>query len=140
MSHHVPLLWVRLLVAAFAIVRKTDQIVVGMAVNLLALGATGLAARALYGGATPSGPTAPVFPIPGLSELPFLGAVLFHQTPFLYGSLLVAALVGFGLARTRPGLRLRAVGEVTLAVLAFAAARVRAPGDLGRAYHRERGR
>ena len=45
------------LFAFFAIARGTDQIVVGMAINLLALGATGLATRALYAGATPSGPT-----------------------------------------------------------------------------------
>jgi simple sugar transport system permease protein len=106
---------VGILFAVFAVVRKTDQIVVGMAVNLLALGATGLGARALYGGATPSGPTVPVLPIPGLSEIPLLGSVLFRQTPFLYGALLVAALVGLGLARTRPGLRLRAVGEAARA-------------------------
>jgi len=103
------------LFAAFAVVRRTDQIVVGMAVNLLALGATGLAVRALYGGATPSGPTAAVLPIPLLSEIPFLGAVLFRQTPFLYGALIAAVLLGLGLARTRPGLRLRAVGEAARA-------------------------
>jgi simple sugar transport system permease protein len=102
---------VGLLFAAFAVVRKTDQIVVGMAVNLLALGVTGLGARALYAGATPSGPTIPAVAIPGLAELPWLGGALFQQTPFVYGGLIAAALVGFGLTRTRPGLRLRAVGE-----------------------------
>jgi simple sugar transport system permease protein len=103
------------LFAVFAVVRRTDQIVVGMAVNLLALGATGLGARALYGGATPSGPTVSALAIPGLSEIPFFGSVLFRQTPFFYGALLVAALVAFTLARTRPGLRLRAVGEAARA-------------------------
>jgi simple sugar transport system permease protein len=103
------------LFAAFAVVRKTDQIVVGMAVNLLALGVTGLGARALYAGATPSGPTLPVLPIPGLSEIPVLGSALFAQTPFLYGALIAAAGIGFGLARTRPGLQLRAVGDAARA-------------------------
>jgi simple sugar transport system permease protein len=106
---------VGLLFAVFAVVRKTDQIVVGMAVNLLALGLTGLGARSLYAGATPTGPTIPTFAIPGLADLPVLGAVVFQQTPFLYGALAVAVVVGFTLTRTRPGLRLRAVGEAARA-------------------------
>lgn len=80
------------LFALFAVVRRTDQIVVGAAVNLLALGGTGLAARALYGGAVP---TAPVLP-----SLAFAGLAL-----------ALVPLLGLGLAFTRPGLRLRAVGE-----------------------------
>jgi len=106
---------VGVLFAFFAVVRKTDQIVVGMAVNLLALGVTGLGARALYAGATPTGPTIPAMALPGLAELPGLGEILFHQTPFLYGALAAAAIVGFALNRTRAGLRLRAVGEAARA-------------------------
>ena len=45
------------LFAAFTVLGRVDQIVVGTAVNLIALGATGAAARALYGGAPPSAPT-----------------------------------------------------------------------------------
>jgi len=99
------------LFAVFAVVRKTDQIVVGMAINLLALGATGLAVRALYAGATPTGPTVSAFPIPGAAGFPLLGSVLFRQPPFVYAALSGAVLVGLWLARTRQGLRLRAVGE-----------------------------
>jgi simple sugar transport system permease protein len=106
---------VGVLFAAFAVVRKTDQIVVGMAVNLLALGVTGLGARALYAGATPTGPTVSAMAIPGLAELPWLGTVVFQQTPFLYAAVAVAVATGFVLARTRPGLRLRAVGEAARA-------------------------
>jgi len=103
------------LFGVFAVVRRTDQIVVGMAVNLLALGATGLGSRALYAGAVPTGPTLTELPIPGASQLPLVGPALFHQTPFVYGALLAGAFVAFGLARTRPGLRLRAVGEAARA-------------------------
>jgi len=106
---------VGVLFAAFAVVRRTDQIVVGMAVNLLALGVTGLGARALYAGATPTGPTIPAMALPVLADLPGLGDVFFHQTPFLYGAIAVAAIAGFALNRTRPGLRLRAVGEAARA-------------------------
>ncbi len=76
----------------FAVVRRADQIVVGLAVNLLALGATGLGTRALYAGAPPS--------VARLSE-----------TAFAAGAALLCAAVGVGLARTRIGLRLRAAGE-----------------------------
>jgi simple sugar transport system permease protein len=103
------------LFAVFAILRGTDQIVVGMAVNLLALGATGLAVRALYAGATPSGPTLAAVSLPRLFDWPFVGPVLFGHTPFVYAAFALALAVGAGLARTRAGLRLRAVGEVARA-------------------------
>ncbi len=116
------------LFAGFAVVRRSDQIVVGMAVNLLALGATGLGARALYGGATPNGPTVPELPLPGLAALPGVGTALFAQTPFVYAGLLGALAIGLFLARTRAGLRLRAVGESARAAEAegVGVARVRA--------------
>jgi ABC-type uncharacterized transport system permease subunit len=103
------------LFAFFAIARGTDQIVVGMAVNLLAVGATGLAARALYVGATPSGPTLSSAALPFAGDLPFLGPALFAHTPFVYAAFGLALVIGFALTRTRPGLRLRAVGEVARA-------------------------
>jgi simple sugar transport system permease protein len=98
------------LFAAFAVVGRIDQIVVGMAVNLLALGATGVASRALYAGAPPSAPTLGAL-VPALAELPWLGPLFFAQTAFLHAGLLLALAIGLALARTRPGLRLRAVGE-----------------------------
>jgi simple sugar transport system permease protein len=103
------------LFAFFAIARGTDQIVVGMAVNLLALGATGLGARALYAGATPSGPTLVDVALPGFAGLPIVGPALFDHTPFVYAAFGLALVVGFGLSRTRAGLRLRACGEVARA-------------------------
>ena len=101
--------------ALFAVWRGADQIVVGTAVNLLALGATGVALRALFPDAVPTAPTIDAWPIPGLAELPFVGSVLFRQTPFSYAALLLAAGSALFLARTRTGLRLRAVGEAARA-------------------------
>jgi len=97
--------------AFFVVIRRADQIVVGTAVNLLALGATGLLARAFYGGAIPSGPSLPRLGVPGLAEIPLLGPAIFRQTALVYVALLLTPAVAFALHRTRAGLRLRAVGE-----------------------------
>jgi ABC-type uncharacterized transport system permease subunit len=103
--------WVGALFAFFVVVRRADQIVVGTAINLLALGATGLAARALYSGAIPTGVTFDTLRLPLLSDLPFIGPALFRQTALAHLSFVLALVVAFWLSRTRPGLRLRAVGE-----------------------------
>ncbi|MBB4284949.1 ABC transporter permease [Roseospira goensis] len=49
--------------------------------------------------------------IPGLSDLPLVGPVLFGQDPLVYASLALAAGVSWVLYRTRAGLVVRAVGE-----------------------------
>lgn len=99
----------------FAVLRRADQIVVGTAVNLLALGATGLALRAMFPETVPTAPTVGELRVPGLVELPLLGRSLFSQTPFTYAALALAPGCAFFLARTRAGLRLRAVGEAARA-------------------------
>lgn len=100
-----------LVFAWFAVVRRSDQIVVGTAINLLALGLTGLLARALYHGAVPTGPTLAAVAIPGLSAIPVLGRAVFQQNLLVYIAIGSTLLLAFTLARTRPGLMLRAVGE-----------------------------
>lgn len=100
-----------LLYAVFSIRGHANQIVVGTALNLLALGATGLAARTLWAGAVPSGPTWEEVVVPGLASLPGLGPILFRHSPFAILALLLAVTVGIGLSQTRVGLRLRATGE-----------------------------
>ncbi len=99
------------LFALFAIARKADQIVVGTALNLLALGTTGLALRSLFPAGAPSLSLTGVVAVPGLASLPWVGAGLFRQSPFVYAALALALGVGLFLHRTRAGLRLRAVGE-----------------------------
>lgn len=97
--------------AYFAVVRRSDQIVVGTAINLLALGLTGLLARAFYGGAIPTGPTLATLSVPGLSAIPWIGPALFQQNALVYLAVVSTAALAFTFARTRPGLVVRAVGE-----------------------------
>lgn len=96
--------------ALFAVLRRTDQIVVGTAVNLLAAGATGVLARSLYGGATPTAPTFTAF-APTLAGFPLVGPVLFAQPASVIASLALAVVISCFLSGTRAGVRLRAVGE-----------------------------
>ena len=49
--------------------------------------------------------------IPGLTDLPMVGKLLFGQDFFVYGAILLTAGVAYWLTRTRAGLTLRAVGE-----------------------------
>jgi simple sugar transport system permease protein len=53
----------------------------------------------------------PVLPIPLLSEIPFLGPVLFSQNLFFYLAIAIAIAVAFLFSRTRAGLTIVAVGH-----------------------------
>lgn len=49
--------------------------------------------------------------IPGLSDIPVVGKMLFQYNPFVYLGLVVAILCGLYLNHTKSGLNLRAIGE-----------------------------
>jgi simple sugar transport system permease protein len=53
--------------------------------------------------------------IPVLSDLPWIGPILFQQKPLAITAILMVFVVHFALYRTRWGLRTRAVGEHPLA-------------------------
>jgi simple sugar transport system permease protein len=57
------------------------------------------------------GPQLLSWKLPGLSDIPFLGPVLFHQPAVVYLSLLLIPVVWWYFYRSRRGLELRAVGE-----------------------------
>jgi simple sugar transport system permease protein len=85
-----------------------NQVAAGLALTLFGLGLSSLVGQGL------SGRSAGAFPkvhIPGLSDLPVLGKLLFSHDPLVYLSFALAAAVAWFLARTRAGLVLRAVGE-----------------------------
>lgn len=92
---------------------RTDQIITGTAVTLLAVGATGTLYRALYGaeGAALSVPTSGPVAIPHLSAIPVIGTALFAQPMPTYALYLLVPSVAWWLYRTHGGLALRAVGE-----------------------------
>ncbi|MFV0452745.1 MAG: ABC transporter permease [Propioniciclava sp.] len=102
------------LLALFAVKYLVDQVVLGVVLNLLASGITGFLFDQLVqpnSGTLNRAPLLARIEIPGLSQIPLLGPVLFNQTALVYLAILSVALVWFGLYRTRWGLRVRAVGE-----------------------------
>lgn len=104
---------VSFVLAAFAIKYLVDQVIVGVVLNVLVVGLTSFFySKVLTTDPALNSPVKfPVWPIPGLSEIPILGPVLFRQTVIVYLMYIAVFLVWFGLFKTRWGLRVRAVGE-----------------------------
>jgi simple sugar transport system permease protein len=105
-----------LLHAVLSIAFRVDQIISGTVINILAVGLTGFLNRDLFAQGAPPGLTAlPRLNIPVLSDLPWIGPILFQQKPLALTAIVMVFIVHFGLFRTRWGLRTRAVGEHPLA-------------------------
>lgn len=105
-----------LLHAIVSINFKADQIISGLAINIIALGLTNY----LIFVQTPNGQgfsqLAGNLRLPALSwgplaNLPFIGPVLFQQNILFYLSIVILLAIHFLLFRTNIGLRIRAVGE-----------------------------
>jgi general nucleoside transport system permease protein len=94
---------------------RADQVVSGLALTLFGTGMSSFLGQRLGpGGAALVGLTGPRFrsvPLPGLSDIPFLGPVLFNQDALVYLMYLLVPVSWYFLYKTRPGLNLRAVGE-----------------------------
>lgn len=100
-----------LIFAAVTLGFSADQIVTGMALNLVALGATGTAYLAITR-ADPSAKSATFAPLlASLKDVPLLGPVLFSQTIITWIALALIPLLWFYMEKSERGLELRAVGE-----------------------------
>jgi len=99
--------------AVAAIHLLSDQIVSGMALNILALGLTSFLDYQFYGNTgTPADLAAvPDVEIAPLAAVPFIGDVIGHQNAIVWLTVVLVVLIQVFLFRTVPGLRLRAVGE-----------------------------
>ncbi|MGB3179578.1 MAG: ABC transporter permease [Albidovulum sp.] len=85
-----------------------NQVATGLALTLFGLGFSSLLGQG-YVGIKP--PSTGVVPFGPLSDIPFLGKVLFSHDWMVYVSVGIIAAVWAGLKFTRSGLILRAVGE-----------------------------
>jgi len=102
-----------LLFAYVVVARNGNQVVVGTALNLLAVGVTGVAYRAIFGvtGAALTVSGFASLPVPLLVDLPIVGPAFFAQSGLGYFAFALVPLIAFGLLRTLPGLKLRMIGE-----------------------------
>jgi ABC-type uncharacterized transport system permease subunit len=102
-----------LLFALVAVSRGADQVVAGTAMNLLALGGTGAAFRAITERLTAPmiAPTFDPVAVPGLSRLPIVGEAFFHRNALAYLAYAMVPVAAVVLYHTRWGLKLRAAGE-----------------------------
>jgi simple sugar transport system permease protein len=92
---------------------RASQIVSGLALTIFA-GAAGLSSylgNDLNLADSPAKHTFHALDVFGLHDVPVLGPIVFAQTWLTYASWVCVVLVALYLARTRPGLNVRAVGE-----------------------------
>jgi simple sugar transport system permease protein len=98
--------------AWLSITFKTDQIVSGTVINILAVGLTSFMRREVLLAAQDAGrETIQAVPIPILRDIPVVGEVFFQGKPIFYGMFILLILTHVMLFYTRWGLRTRAVGE-----------------------------
>ena len=98
------------LVHAFlSITLGANQIVSGLAVTLFGSGLTAFVGKPFVGAQAPV--VLSRVPLPGLSQIPVLGQILFTQDPVVYSSFILVPVLWYFIYRTRPGLNLRAIGE-----------------------------
>ena len=101
------------MLAGLSIRYQADQIVSGVVLIVLATGVTSfltsqvLAANTSWNSPVRFNATA----VPVLSDIPFIGSVVFRQTVLVYLMVVAVFVLQFALFRTRWGLRLRSVGE-----------------------------
>ena len=120
-THHTGNPWLGLCVAiaagmvisiihAFASVSlQSNQVVSGLALTMLGLGIAGVLGKPYVG--KPLALKINALPIPLLSEIPFIGPVLFNQSPFFYLAIVLAFGAWFVLEHTLIGIRIRSTGE-----------------------------
>jgi general nucleoside transport system permease protein len=104
---------VGVLLAVFAISFLTDQIVLGVVLNVLVLGMTDYLYDRLMS-TNPNYNTGITFgsiKIPVLSQIPIVGPIFFDSTIFLYITYVAIIVIQVALFHSRWGLRVRAVGE-----------------------------
>ncbi len=107
---------VGLLAAALLVWSRADQIVVGIAINLIGLSLTGYLITETYGSATRAMlGRPPLVKVPVLSDIPLVGRALFGQQLVVYLAALLVVGVWWFLTRSAWGLGVRAAGEAPAA-------------------------
>lgn len=104
--------------AVFAVRFLAQQIIVGVVLNVLAIGITNFLYQQWVTedeSATNSPGTLPIIHIPFLGDIPVIGPVLFQNRITVFLAVAIVIVLWFVLFKTKLGLRARAVGENPLA-------------------------
>jgi general nucleoside transport system permease protein len=111
--------------AVMVVYRGASQLASGLVVMFLAIGLTDLYGNSYVSTNITDGFNA--IAIPGLSKIPYLGAIFFDHDPLVYVSYAMVPAVGWLIFRSRWGLLLRTAGERpdVLNVYGFSARKVR---------------
>lgn len=90
-----------------------NQIVYGMALNILAPALASFFYRIVFGVSSTlaQAPLMKTISIPVLKDIPFLGKLLFDQTPMVYFAYLLVIVTAIYFNRTKSGLNYKSVGE-----------------------------
>ncbi|TFV38045.1 ABC transporter permease [Bradyrhizobium frederickii] len=113
-----------LIFALMALGLAVNQVATGLALTILGVGLSGLVGAGFVGERiTPAAHLS----IPGLTEIPLVGRVLFGEDAFVYFSIALVVAVWWFLYRTRAGLILRACGDnhVSAHALGYPVLRIR---------------
>lgn len=100
-----------LLHAWLSITFKTDQIVSGTVINILAVGVTSFIRREYLLSTEAGTVTLPNIEIPVLADIPIIGEPLFNNKPIFYMMFVIIIASHVILFHTRWGLRTRSIGE-----------------------------
>ncbi|BAY04324.1 inner-membrane translocator [Anabaena cylindrica PCC 7122] len=104
--------FVGLLHAFLCVTLRVDQLVSGLAINLVVSGITSFLARLVFpGNSIQRLPEITTMIIPGLANIPLIGKLLFQQDILVYLLFLLIAVTTYVWFHTNVGLTLRAVGE-----------------------------
>lgn len=85
-----------------------NQVAAGLALTILGVGLSGLIGAGFVGERITA---VPQLWLPVLTDLPYVGKILFGQNALVYGSIALVIAIWYFLYRTRAGLVLRAVGD-----------------------------
>lgn len=100
--------------ALFVVKLKSDEFIIGCALNTFALGLTAYLSRAIFGISGTSGYTVPNLPtvhIPLIEDIPFVGAIISGNSVFIYITWVLVIVMWVFVYRTPYGFWIRAAGE-----------------------------
>jgi len=99
---------IALIVAFVSITLKQSQVAVGYVLTILCRDLAYFLGNPIMG---MNGPRLNLLPLPGLSDIPIVGTLLFRHDILTYLSFLLIIVSWFYMERTKPGMMLKALGE-----------------------------